>query len=117
MAGSATVRTAESRKTMLEPRTAATRVHVLLVTWRSYNRPVAQIVSFARPLRAARLDVELGIAVDAARRAGRLQMERYERLERIVHKSEHDVVTEVDTLSEQLIINAIRDTFPHDSIL
>ena len=78
---------------------------------------MAQIVTFARPLRAARLDVELGIAVDAARRAGRLQMERYERLERIVHKSEHDVVTEVDTLSEQLIINAIRDTFPRDSIL
>jgi myo-inositol-1(or 4)-monophosphatase len=78
---------------------------------------VAQIVSFARPLRAARLDAELAIATDAARHAGRLQMERYERLERIVHKAEHDVVTEVDTLSEQLIINAIREAFPRDSIL
>ena len=78
---------------------------------------MAQIVSFARPLRAARLDAELAIATDAARHAGRLQMERYERLERIVHKSEHDVVTEVDTLSEQLIINAIREAFPRDSIL
>ena len=72
---------------------------------------------FARPLRAARLDAELALASDAARRAGRLQMERYERLERIVHKSEHDVVTEVDTLSEQLIINAIHESYPHDSIL
>ncbi|HEY7023325.1 MAG TPA: inositol monophosphatase family protein [Candidatus Limnocylindrales bacterium] len=78
---------------------------------------MAQIVSFSRPLRAARLDAELAIATDAARHAGRLQMERYERLERIVHKAEHDVVTEVDTLSEQLIINAIRESFPRDSIL
>ncbi|MEO8625561.1 MAG: inositol monophosphatase family protein, partial [Candidatus Limnocylindrales bacterium] len=60
---------------------------------------------------------ELQVAVDAARRAGRLQMERYERLERIVHKSEHDVVTEVDHLSEDLIIGAIRDAFPTDSFL
>lgn len=44
-------------------------------------------------------------------------MERYERLERIVHKSEHDVVTEVDELSEQLIIGALRDNFPHDGFL
>lgn len=44
-------------------------------------------------------------------------MERYERLERIVHKSEHDVVTEVDELSEQLIISAIRGAFPRDAFL
>ena len=44
-------------------------------------------------------------------------MERYERLERIVHKSEHDVVTEVDELSEQLIISTIRDVYPHDAFL
>jgi myo-inositol-1(or 4)-monophosphatase len=44
-------------------------------------------------------------------------MERYERLERIVHKTEHDVVTEVDTLSENLIISAIHEAFPDDSIL
>ena len=62
-------------------------------------------------------DDELAIAIDAARRAGRLQMERYERLERIVHKSEHDVVTEVDELSEQLIIGLIRDAYPGDAFL
>ena len=78
---------------------------------------MAQIVTFARPLRAERLDAELAVATDAARHAGRLQMERYERLERIVHKAEHDVVTEVDTLSENLIINAIREAFPRDSVL
>ena len=60
---------------------------------------------------------ELEVAVDAARRAGRLQMERYEKLESIVHKSERDVVTEVDHLSEDLIIGAIREAFPTDSFL
>ena len=44
-------------------------------------------------------------------------MERYEKLERIVHKSERDVVTEVDHLSEDLIIGAIREAFPTDSYL
>jgi myo-inositol-1(or 4)-monophosphatase len=78
---------------------------------------VAQIVRFPRPSRAADFDAELEVAVEAARRAGRLQMEHYERLERIVHKSEHDVVTEVDTLSEQLIIDAIRDVYPDDAFL
>ena len=65
----------------------------------------------------SRHDDELSIAVDAARRAGRLQMERYERLERIVHKSEHDVVTEVDEMSEQLIIERIRSAYPNDGFL
>jgi myo-inositol-1(or 4)-monophosphatase len=62
-------------------------------------------------------DEELAVATDAARRAGRLQMERYERLERIVHKGERDVVTEVDTLSETLIIDALRRAYPADSLL
>ena len=44
-------------------------------------------------------------------------MERYERLERIVHKSEHDVVTEVDEMSELLIISTIREAYPHDGFL
>ena len=44
-------------------------------------------------------------------------MERYERLERIVHKAEHDVVTEVDEMSERLIISTLRGAFPHDAFL
>jgi myo-inositol-1(or 4)-monophosphatase len=62
-------------------------------------------------------DEELVVAADAAHRAGALQMERYERLERIVHKGAKDVVTEVDTLSEDLIINVIRAAFPADAVL
>ena len=41
----------------------------------------------------------------------------HERLERIVHKSEKDVVTEVDHLSEELIISAIRAAYPTDGII
>jgi myo-inositol-1(or 4)-monophosphatase len=69
----------------------------------------------ARPSTA--YDDELTLASEAARRAGRLQMERYERLERIVHKSEHDVVTEVDHLSEELIISLLREHYPADAFL
>jgi myo-inositol-1(or 4)-monophosphatase len=63
------------------------------------------------------LDRELQVAMDAARAAGAIIMERYERLERIVHKSEKDVVTEVDHLSEAAILEIIRATFPGDALL
>jgi myo-inositol-1(or 4)-monophosphatase len=63
------------------------------------------------------LDRELQVATEAARAAGAIIMERYERLERIVHKSAKDVVTEVDHLSEAAIIELIRSAFPGDSVL
>ena len=44
-------------------------------------------------------------------------MAHYERLERIDYKSARDVVTEVDHLSEALIIDAIRARYPDDAIL
>lgn len=72
------------------------------------------------PLAAARsrgVEWELAVAMDAAARAAAIQVDRYERLERIVHKSERDIVTEVDTLSEEIIISTIRDAFPHDAFL
>jgi myo-inositol-1(or 4)-monophosphatase len=63
------------------------------------------------------LDAEMAVAIAAARRAGAIQIDHYERLERIVHKSEKDVVTEVDHLCEELILAAIREDFPDDAIL
>ncbi len=60
---------------------------------------------------------ELSFATQIARAAGRVLMDRYERLERIDHKSARDVVTEADHESEELIIAAIRDRFPGDAIL
>jgi myo-inositol-1(or 4)-monophosphatase len=63
------------------------------------------------------LDRELTFARDVARKAGDLLVERYERVEQISYKSARDVVTEVDHLSEALILGAIRSTFPGDGIL
>ncbi len=63
------------------------------------------------------LSRELHVASDAARAAGRIQMERYEKLESIVHKSEKDVVTEVDHLSEAALLEMIGAAFPDDAFL
>ena len=60
---------------------------------------------------------ELAFAVDTATAAGAVLMDRYERLERIDHKSARDVVTEADHESEALVIAAIRARFPGDAIL
>ncbi len=60
---------------------------------------------------------ELAFGLEIAVRAGRLLMERYERVERIDYKSARDVVTEVDHMSEELILDAIRGAFPLDGIL
>ena len=60
---------------------------------------------------------DLAFAVELAQRAGRLLTERYEKVERIDFKSAKDVVTEVDHLSEALIIDAIRAAHPADGIV
>ena len=66
---------------------------------------------------AAELQDALAVAQSIAVRAGELLVERYERVERVDHKSAKDVVTEVDHLSEQLILDGIRARFPDDGIL
>ena len=60
---------------------------------------------------------ELAFATALSIRAGELLMDRYERVERVDYKSARDVVTEVDHLSEELIIEAIQARFPGDGIL
>ena len=60
---------------------------------------------------------DLAFTVELAERAGRLLTERFEKVERIDFKSAKDVVTEVDHLSEQLIIDAIRAAHPGDAIV
>ena len=62
-------------------------------------------------------EVDLAFSVAVAAEAGAILMDRYERLERIDHKSARDVVTEADHLSEALIIDAIRAAYPRDAIL
>jgi fructose-1,6-bisphosphatase/inositol monophosphatase family enzyme len=60
---------------------------------------------------------ELGFATALAARAGELLVERFEKVEQIDYKSAKDVVTEVDHLSEALIIDAIRAAYPGDGII
>lgn len=54
---------------------------------------------------------------DLARRAGELQLSRYERPGEIREKAPKDVVTEVDLLCEELMVSAIEERYPDDSIL
>jgi myo-inositol-1(or 4)-monophosphatase len=60
---------------------------------------------------------ELALARELAAAAGALLVDRLGRVGRISHKSPKDVVTEVDHLSEALILDAIRATFPDDGVL
>jgi myo-inositol-1(or 4)-monophosphatase len=71
----------------------------------------------ATPAAGSAWAAELAFAVETADAAGRILMDRYERLERIHHKSAKDVVTEADHESEERIIAAIRSRFPGDAIL
>ncbi len=64
-----------------------------------------------------RFDEDVAFARSVAEEAGRILLERYERVERIDFKSAKDVVTEVDHLSEEMILGAIRRRFPGDGIL
>jgi myo-inositol-1(or 4)-monophosphatase len=64
--------------------------------------------------RSERYGEEMALAVDLAHRAGAIQMERYEKLEKIESKGPRDVVTEVDHLCEALVMNAVRERYPAD---
>jgi myo-inositol-1(or 4)-monophosphatase len=67
--------------------------------------------------RSSRFAADVEFARAIAEQAGRIQLERYERIESIEFKSAKDVVTEVDHLCEDLVLGAIRARFPGDGIL
>jgi myo-inositol-1(or 4)-monophosphatase len=54
---------------------------------------------------------------DLARRAGELQLSRYENPGKVKEKAPKDIVTEVDLLCEELMVSAIRERYPEDAIL
>jgi len=60
---------------------------------------------------------DLAFATDLAARAGALLLDRFEKVEHIDYKSAKDVVTEVDRLSEDMVIDAIKATYPGDGII
>ncbi|HEY5629462.1 MAG TPA: inositol monophosphatase family protein [Candidatus Limnocylindrales bacterium] len=66
---------------------------------------------------ASRFADDARFAREVAERAGDILRDRYERVGEVSYKSEKDVVTEVDHLSEALILGAIRERFPTDGIL
>ncbi len=66
---------------------------------------------------ASRFAADAAFTRSVAESAGALLRERYERVGEIAYKSAKDVVTEVDHLSEALIMGAIRERFPGDGIL
>jgi len=76
---------------------------------------VAEVAS--DPSAAATFAGELSFSLGLAVRAGAVLMDHYERLEKIDYKSARDVVTEADHLSEALILEAIRASYPADAIL
>ncbi len=61
----------------------------------------------------------LNTAIKAARRAGKIIMRHYERLERIAveSKGRNDYVTEVDRMAEAEIIGVLRSAYPDHAIL
>ena len=71
--------------------------------------------SLGRLGRSAAFGQELELAIDLAHQAGRIQMDRYERLEQIRAKGPRDVVTEVDHLCEGLVMRAVQERYPGDS--
>jgi myo-inositol-1(or 4)-monophosphatase len=62
-------------------------------------------------------EADLAFTIELAERAGRILLERFEKVERIDYKSAKDVVTEVDHLSEALVVEAIRAAHPGDGII
>ncbi|HSR09899.1 MAG TPA: inositol monophosphatase family protein [Thermodesulfobacteriota bacterium] len=57
------------------------------------------------------------VAVRAARKAGRILQSRLGRVKKVEYKGAVNLVTEMDLLSEKMIVSAIRAAFPRHSIL
>ena len=56
-------------------------------------------------------------AVDTARKSGALLKEKFNQKHKVHYKGDIDIVTEADKMSEALIIESIRQTFPDHGIL
>lgn len=58
-----------------------------------------------------------GFAVSIAQKAGSLLKDRFTEKHEITYKGEIDIVTEVDRISEEMIVSAIEAAYPHHDIL
>lgn len=59
----------------------------------------------------------LNFALDTARDAGRVLLEKFGRIEKITKKGDINLVTEADLASEKLIVERIKSHFPRHAIL
>jgi myo-inositol-1(or 4)-monophosphatase len=59
----------------------------------------------------------LNFAIEAARDAGRILLEKYGRITTVTKKGDINLVTEADLASEALIVDRIKSHFPRHSIL
>ena len=66
--------------------------------------------------RGKAMDIK-GVAIDMAKRAGGLLKKNLGRARKVEFKGAVDIVTEMDLLSEELIVKAIRKNFPGHAIL
>ncbi|MFO7155568.1 MAG: inositol monophosphatase family protein [Pseudomonadota bacterium] len=59
----------------------------------------------------------LAVAEEAARRAGRVLMERFPRERKLAHKGAIDLVTDADTAAERAILETLAHHFPDHAVL
>jgi myo-inositol-1(or 4)-monophosphatase len=90
---------------------------VLVAVTAARSAVVGEVDAAGRAAASSAFQADLDFALDVAAAAGRLLMERYERVERVDYKSARDIVTEVDHLSEELIIAGVREHSSRDGIL
>ncbi len=60
---------------------------------------------------------ELEAAIEIAHAAGRLLVERADRIEQVAAKGPRDLVTDVDRRAEELILGRLRERYPGDGLL
>ena len=63
------------------------------------------------------LDQAASVALNAARQAGAILMDHFQRLERVEKKGLVDLVTEADLASEASIVAALREVYPEHAII
>lgn len=63
------------------------------------------------------MDKFLKTAIEAAKEAGKIQLERRGNMGKICYKGDINIVTEVDLLCEKKIVKIIKDNYPEHSIL
>ncbi|MSU60571.1 MAG: inositol monophosphatase [Candidatus Staskawiczbacteria bacterium] len=65
------------------------------------------------------MDIELAkkVAISAAKEAGKLVGENFQKTKKMSFKGENDMVTEIDLQSEKIILDAIKVNFPDHNIL